>query len=126
MILAYQISKKIREKIVFTVHDVTKDPPFIKVDLVVCRNMLIYFNASVQKKLLINFHFALNNDGYLFLGPSESESIGGLKNAFAPVDKNWNIFKNVLDVKIAPRRLNHEFKKRENNTSVLPIIFRLF
>jgi len=117
---AYQINKKIREKIVFTVHDVTKDPPFIKVDLVVCRNMLIYFNASVQKKLLINFHFALNNDGYLFLGPSES--IGGLKNAFAPIDKNWNIFKNILEVKIAPRRLNHEFKKRESHSRIKPYV----
>ena len=117
---AYQIKKKIREKIVFTVHDITKDPPFIKVDLVVCRNMLIYFNPSVQKKLLINFHFALNNNGYLFLGPSET--IGGLKNAFSAIDKSWNIFKNVLDVKIAPRRLNSEFQKREKQTRVKPYV----
>ncbi len=117
---AYQINKKIREKIVFTVHDITKDPPFIKVDLVICRNLLIYFNSSVQKKLLINFHFALNNDGYLFLGPSES--ISGLKNAFAPIDKNWNIFKNILDVKIAPRRLNHDFKQHEKHTRIKPYV----
>ncbi len=117
---AYQIKKKIREKIVFTVHDITKDPPFIKVDLVVCRNMLIYFNPSIQKKLLINFHFALNNDGYMFLGPSES--IGGLKNAFAAIDKNWNIYKNILDVKIAPRRVNNEFKKRDTHTRIKPYV----
>lgn len=106
---SYQIRKEVREKILFTVHDITKDPPFIKVDLIVCRNMLIYFSSPIQKKLLINFHFALNNNGYLFLGGSES--VGGLKNAFAAIDKTWNIYKNILDVKITPQRIYGEYRQ---------------
>lgn len=61
-----QIIKKIREKIVFSYHDVTKDPPFIKVDLISCRNMLIYFSNKTQKTVLSGFQFSLNKDGFLF------------------------------------------------------------
>ena len=68
----YSVVKTLRETIVYAVHDSLYDPPFINLDLVSCRNMLIYLNNKNQQILLSNFHFALNYKGYLFLGPSES------------------------------------------------------
>lgn len=97
------VSKTIREKIVFTVHDALNDPPFINLDLISCRNFLIYLKPIVQQKLLVNFQFALQYEGYLFLGPSES--LGKTKSAFDPVSERWNIFQNTLDSKLKPNQL---------------------
>lgn len=94
----YQVTKSLRGKIVFAVHNALKDPPFINVELISCRNFLIYLETSIQKKLLVNFHFALNLNGFLFLGPSET--IGSLKNAFKTIDSKWNVFRNILEVKM--------------------------
>jgi len=100
------VTKIIREKVVFTVHDALNDPPFINLDLVSCRNFLIYLKPEVQQNLLINFQFALKHKSYLFLGPSES--LGGIKDAFAPVNERWNIFQNVLEGKLKPSILNRK------------------
>jgi two-component system CheB/CheR fusion protein len=70
----YLVAPYIRKQIVFAKHNIIKDPPFIKNDLISCRNMLIYMNGALQKKILSSFHFSLNNNGYLFLGSSESVS----------------------------------------------------
>ena len=67
-----QIIKRVRDKIVFSGHNILKDTPFIRMDLVSCRNLLIYLNASSQQKVLSSFLFSLQRDGYLFLGSSES------------------------------------------------------
>src|SRR5690606_16287031 len=67
-----QVRRELREKILFCVHNVTSDPPFSKLDLVSCRNLLIYFGPQLQKRLLPLFHSSLRTGGYLFLGPSES------------------------------------------------------
>lgn len=90
-----QIVKRVREKIVFSYHDVTSDPPFIKVDLISCRNMLIYFSGSTQKMVLSGFQFALNKDGFLFLG--NSESLGSIKNLFMVVDGKNKIYQNLQE-----------------------------
>ena len=66
----FQVRKQIREMIVFSVHNITKDPPFSKIDLLSCRNLLIYMDAELQKKVLPLCHYALNAEGVLFLGPS--------------------------------------------------------
>jgi two-component system CheB/CheR fusion protein len=86
----YRIKKDIREMLVFAPQDVIKDPPFTKLDLVCCRNLLIYFDAELQKKLLPLFHYSLNPEGILFLGTSET--IGGFTDLFTAVDKKWKIF----------------------------------
>lgn len=103
-----QIIKRIREKIVFSYHDVIKDPPFIKVDLISCRNLLIYFSTTTQKTVLSSFQFALNKDGFLFLG--SSESLGTLSTLFTVHDQKNKIFQSMFENK----RLNKEDDTDEN------------
>jgi two-component system, chemotaxis family, CheB/CheR fusion protein len=88
---SFKIRKQIRDMVVFAVHNVIKDPPFSKIDLVSCRNMLIYMDSQLQKKVLPLCHYALNQDGILFLGTSES--IGEFTDLFHPVDRKWKIFR---------------------------------
>jgi two-component system CheB/CheR fusion protein len=80
---AYRIHKGIRDMLVFSEQNVIKDPPFSKVDLISCRNLLIYMGGELQKKIIPMFHYALNPGGYLFLGTSET--IGGCTDLFATV-----------------------------------------
>lgn len=86
----YQINKQIRDMVIIAKQDLIKDPPFSKLDLVVCRNLLIYFSQSLQKKVLPLFHYTLNPHAFLMLGPSET--IGGFTDLFSLVDKKWKIF----------------------------------
>lgn len=86
----YRIRKSIRDMVVFATQNVTKDPPFSKLDLISCRNLMIYFEASLQKKLLPLFHYSLKPKGLLFLGTSES--IGSTVDLFDVLDKKWKIF----------------------------------
>jgi len=87
----YRIAKQIRETIVFAPHNLISDPPFSKLDLVVCRNVLIYLNPKTQEKLLEIFHFILNPGGHLFLG--SSESLGDTAHLFDEISKPWRIFR---------------------------------
>ena len=87
----YRVSKQIRELMVFAPQNVLMDPPFTKLDLLCCRNLLIYFTAELQRKLLPLFHYTLSPGGILFLG--SSETIGGFHDLFAPVNSKWKIFK---------------------------------
>ena len=73
--LHYELKKEIKQHVLFTRHDITNDPPFVKLDLVVCRNLLIYFNNTLQKQSFQIFHYALKPQGLLFLGKSESVSV---------------------------------------------------
>jgi two-component system CheB/CheR fusion protein len=86
----YRVIPSLRKMVVFARHDVLKDPPFSKIDLLSCRNMLIYMNPLLQKIILQKFHFALNQDGYIFLGPSEN--LGGLKDVMKEIEKKWKIY----------------------------------
>ncbi len=72
--MRYVVSKAIRDCVIFSSHNLISDPPFTKLDLISCRNLLIYLGAHLQKKLIPLFHYALQPGGYLFLGPSESMS----------------------------------------------------
>ena len=92
-----QVIKRIREKIVFSNHNLIKDPPFIRMDLISCRNLLIYLDNKTQKKVLQNFQFALNQYAYLFLG--NSESLGDISNNFKTLDVKWKIFQNIAETK---------------------------
>lgn len=87
----YRIHKDIREMAVFAVQNVIKDPPFTKLDVISCRNLLIYLNADLQRRLLPIFHYALKPGGLLFLG--SSETIGTFGDLFEVVDKKWKIFR---------------------------------
>jgi two-component system CheB/CheR fusion protein len=87
----YFIKKEIREMLVFAEQSVIKDPPFTKLDLIACRNLLIYFNSELQKKIIPIFHYSLLPRGILFLG--SSESIGGFVDLFSLIDSKWKIFK---------------------------------
>jgi two-component system, chemotaxis family, CheB/CheR fusion protein len=86
----YRISRSIRDQVVFAPHNILKDPPFTRMDLVSCRNLLIYLQGPAQRKVLSLFHFALRPQGYLFLGPSET--VGEHQNAFEPVNAKARIF----------------------------------
>ncbi len=104
----YRVKKEIRDRVVFAVQDLVTDPPFSKLDMIACRNVLIYMDAPLQKKLLPLFHFTLNQDGYLFLGASES--IGEFVTLFAPVDIKAKIYKakKLFPRQIVPRLLQAE------------------
>ena len=86
----YRIANSLRDRILFAVQNLIHDPPFIKIDLIVCRNFLIYVNVEAQARVLSTFHFSLNPTGFLFLGPSES--LGKLGNAFSVIDRRWKVF----------------------------------
>ncbi|MFM0203324.1 chemotaxis protein CheB [Paraburkholderia fungorum] len=97
----FRVSKGIREKVLFAVHNVLRDPPFSRVDLVSCRNLLIYLDRSVQSQVLQMFHFALQPGGYLLLGSSESAEAAG--ELFTPVDKKNRIYRaNVVTSSMRP------------------------
>ncbi|MDR3405856.1 MAG: chemotaxis protein CheB [Chthoniobacter sp.] len=87
----YRVRKDIREMAIFAVQNVIKDPPFTRLDIISCRNLLIYLNADLQRRLLPIFHYALKPGGLLFLG--SSETVGGLTDLFEVVDKKWKIFR---------------------------------
>ncbi len=87
---SYTIADDIRKKIIFAPHNIMKDPPFINMDLITCRNMLIYLQPRMQQRVISLFHFALNPKAFLFLGPSET--IGRLGGLFKVFDKRWNVF----------------------------------
>ena len=86
----YLVSKEVRDLCIFSPHSVIRDPPFSRIDLVSCRNLLIYFGAEIQNQVIPIFHYALRPGGYLFLG--SSENIGDFSDLFAAVDKKHRIF----------------------------------
>ena len=91
----YAICPEIRRMVNFTLHDLTEDPPFTRLDLLSCRNVLIYFESAVQLRVIKQFQFALRKGGYLFLGPSES--LGVFAKEFETVDNHCRIFRKVRD-----------------------------
>ena len=86
----YQVNKPVRDMCVFAVHDFLKDPPFGKIDFVSCRNVLIYMESYLQKKALTTFHYALNPNGFLLLG--RSETVGGVPDLFKSAAKNDKLY----------------------------------
>ncbi|MBI5351983.1 MAG: PAS domain-containing protein [Chloroflexi bacterium] len=89
----YRVAKFIREMVIFAPQNTIMDPPFTKLDLLTCRNLLIYLTPELQKKLLPLFHYSLKPDGILFLGTSET--IGGFDDLFAPVDGKMRLYRRL-------------------------------
>ena len=86
----YRIRKSIRNMVIFSEQDIIKDPSFSKLDLISCRNMMIYMDRELQKKLIPLFHYALNPNGFLFLGPSET--VGEFTNLFDTLDRKSKLY----------------------------------
>jgi len=89
----YQIARHIREMVVFAQHNLVKDPPFTKIDMISCRNLLIYLQPILQQKVMEMFNFSLNPGGILFLG--NSETIGDMENCFDTVHQKYKIYRCV-------------------------------
>ena len=92
---SYRIKKDIRDLVVFATHNVLTDAPFTKMDLLSCRNLLIYFDSTAQHRLLPLFHYALKPKGILFLG--SSETIGESERLFTVIDRKWKLFRRTSE-----------------------------
>jgi len=95
----YRVKRSLREMITFTPHNLLQDPSFSRLDLISCRNLLIYLEPEIQKRVLGVFHFALSDGGYLFLGPAET--ITGQEDLFEAISRKWRIYRR----KEGPRHL---------------------
>jgi two-component system, chemotaxis family, CheB/CheR fusion protein len=89
----YRVTPELRKYVVFANHDILKDPPFSHLDLLTCRNMFIYVNSTLQRKMLKKFHFALDVNSFLMLGPSEN--IGILKDVTKEINRKWKLYQCV-------------------------------
>ncbi|MEZ6060843.1 MAG: chemotaxis protein CheB [Planctomycetaceae bacterium] len=92
------IKRDLRQRVIFAANDLTNDPPFTRIDLISCRNVLIYLEPKIQKRILSLFHFGLKTGGILFLGPSET--VGDLAPEFDTIDRHWRIYRKKRDVRL--------------------------
>lgn len=104
----YRIHKGIRDMLVFSEHDVIRDPPFSRLDLISCRNLMIYLGGALQQRLLPVFHYALNPGGVLLLGTSEG--IGDFGDLFAPLDRESRIYLRQPDALVSKRPARGRFR----------------
>lgn len=109
----YRIKKSVREVLIFAPQNVIKDPPFTKIDLICCRNLLIYLNLELQQKLLPLFHYSLKTDGILFLG--SSETIGQTTDLFERIDQKWKIYRHLPRTLSTRRSLSFPPVKMEDD-----------
>ena len=91
----YRINESIRRMVVFAAHNIIKDPPFSRIDLIVCRNLLIYLKPAMQQKIINSFRFSLPTGGTLFLG--SSETAGDNNTALVPVNQKWKIYQHKTE-----------------------------
>ena len=112
----YKVHKAIRQMVTFAPHNVIADPPFSKLDLLLCRNLLIYFGSELQKRLLPLFHYSLNPDGILVLG--SAETVGNFTDIFAPMDQKTRVFRRI-DRNSLPNRL--VFPAPRASSTALPL-----
>src|SRR5437016_7096314 len=115
----YRVAKFLREMVIFARQNLLSDPPFSRMDLITCRNLLIYLEQDLQRKILPTIHYALKPGGFLFLG--ESESIGSFADLFEPVDKNHKIFSKKPGLTAHPHFVpRHPAEKKEISTPQPP------
>ena len=113
----YQVSKRVRDCCIFARQNLISDPPFSHIDIVSCRNVLIYFNQQLQNQIITTFHYALDPDGYLFLGTSES--LRDYADIFNPVDRKNKVYLRTGGAPSAVHRLANPL-----NVSLLPTSLR--
>jgi two-component system CheB/CheR fusion protein len=116
---SYRIKKEIRELVVFAEQNILTDPPFTKLTLISCRNLLIYLNPDVQREIVPLFHYALNPGGILFLG--SAETISGFSDLFATLDHRWKVFKRKESATTAPLRLEFPTRAGKAEGVALPL-----
>ncbi|WP_247236703.1 PAS domain S-box protein [Telluribacter sp. SYSU D00476] len=127
----YELLKSIRSMVLFSRHDVTNNPPFLKLDLISCRNLLIYFGPNLQKQVIPLFHYSLNPDGYLFLG--KSETVGHFSDLFTTLDGKYKLFQrkrggslNAIKFSVLKAQLNpvpqSTVKKPSNERSISDLV----
>ncbi len=116
ILTGYQIKAEVREHLIFAEQNLLSDPPYSKLDLISCRNFLIYLNNAQQKKVLSIFHYALNPDGYLLLG--RSESLGMSSGLFTTEDRKNKVFHKINGLKVERNvwKLNFEEKRHPVGT----------
>ena len=115
----YEVNKELRKKIIFSVHNILIDPPFIRLNLLTCRNLFIYLQEEVQKKLLYTFNYSLNSDGFLMLGANETD--GDMQEIFEKVDNKSKIFKN----KISSKRFRTDYISSFDYPKSLPLEYSI-
>ena len=113
----YRVAKHVRDMCVFSTHDLVKDPPFSKLDLISCRNLLIYFEVGLQQRVLATFHYGLKSRGALWLGPSET--IASSTKLFKPVDKRSRIYER-LDAAAQVPRLGPSRRRPPTDVNIAP------
>lgn len=119
----YQVVEELRKMVVFSKHNIIKNPPFSKMDMVLCRNLLIYFQPSIQQKALNVLHYSIKENGFLILGTSES--IHTHQDDFEAIDRKWKIFKNSqprhrLKTEILKTSTNQIHSLKRENTQEIP------
>ncbi|HEV8712904.1 MAG TPA: chemotaxis protein CheB [Candidatus Binatia bacterium] len=131
---AYQVTKELREMCLFSVHNLIKDPPFSRLDLISCRNVLIYLGAELQQKLMRLFHYALRPGGYLFLGPAET--LTQQSELFRPLYRKQRIFQKkgyvsrppvefpLTDVRRSPSRPGEELERTPDERTLGKLVER--
>ena len=117
---AYRVHKGIRDLLVFSEQDLIKDPPFSKLDLISCRNLMIYLGADLQKKLISLFHYALNPGGMLFLGTSET--IGEFVDLFATLERKGKLYQRKEDFQGAQRAALGRFLSHPKPKEAGPVL----
>lgn len=121
----YRINKSVRDLCVFAPHNLLKDPPFSRLDLISCRNLLIYLDTTLQRKAVVTFHYALNHNGFLVLG--KSETVGTSAQLFSQVEKNYKVFarRNDIDSRatftLAPRQSDSDSRLTTVPRTMVPI-----
>lgn len=119
----YTVVPEIRRMIVFAPHNILENAPFTRLDLVSCRNLLIYFTTAAQKKVLSLFHFALRMNGAMVLGPSESP--GDLAEEFDVIDRKWKIYRKRRNVRLAPEGRMPLTARRLPTRGRMPVLSQL-
>ncbi|WP_339107627.1 chemotaxis protein CheB [Thioclava sp. GXIMD4216] len=116
----YIIEPKLRQSIIFSVHDALSDPPFMNLDLVSCRNLLIYLNEEPQARIISMFLFGLRKDGFLLLGPSET--IGRFGPEFKQINARWRLFQKASSRRVLDRNiLSHQLGSATRNSERAPV-----
>ncbi len=115
----FRVTSELRKMVVFAPHNLLNDPPFTRLDLVCCRNLLIYFQTEVQEKVISLFHFALKKDSILFLG--SSEGLGAFVGEFEVIANQHKLFRKIRDLKLA---LNLDANRMERSVNLPVTVFQ--
>jgi two-component system CheB/CheR fusion protein len=115
----YAVKKDLREMIVFAQHNLIKDAPFTRLDLLCCRNVMIYLTSELQKKIIPIFHYSLYQGGIMFMGPAET--IGGFTELFVSIDPKWKIFERRDNDIAANRVVDFPFHVTKHPASIVAL-----